>query len=170
MQNWSRWQTNTAFQAIYVVLEIMLTNLKRLVLLLLVITLSLSTFAFFSKCCLNWRLNTTVSINTVVESGSVLIFLATTAYIPNLANGCYFRHSQRWTQKGRRLFPSYHILSLEATYPLCMKIEWASYATYNNLTSKLLTFLYLWISCRTIISTQNVTTRQKEKHEKQENV
>ena len=45
-------------------------------------------------------------INMVVESGSVLIFLATTAYIPSLANGSYFRHSQTMviSSKERRLF------------------------------------------------------------------
>lgn len=101
---WSRWQTNTAFQAVYMALQIMLTYLKLWVLPSL--TLSFCNFAFSRKFWNYCKLRTMVCINMVVESGSVLIFLATTAYIPSLANGSYFRHSQTMviSSKERRLF------------------------------------------------------------------
>ena len=43
----------------------------------------LCNFAFFRKFCHYRKLKTMISINAVVDSGSVLIFLATIAYIPN---------------------------------------------------------------------------------------
>lgn len=96
MQNWARWQTNTAFQFIYGTPN-MLTKLKLSTLLLLILSYHYLVFSFLSYSLLKTWYN---GVNLCGCGKSFAALIANkSAYVPKLVNGCYFRNFLNRAQK-----------------------------------------------------------------------